>query len=147
MKEREKMQGIITASYIMYLANALLPCEEQSKTTTIRLMQVLREKTCKQEYYKYVELSNLAWAKTVNKFKNDNMHIVISQAVETLWFNNLDVMLSMFGVHSTDIVLRFVMKQTQDNVDSVFIKESNLVIDELTKNTDKVIYDYQKENK
>jgi len=108
---------------------------------------MLFKETSKKEYLKYVQLSNESWANVVQKFKDDNMRIAIFQAVETLWFNNLDLMVEVLGQHSTDIVLRFVNKQSKDGTTSDIIKETNTVVDCLTEQANKVIFNYLKGKK
>jgi hypothetical protein len=145
MTNREEAKAVITASYILYMINVLLDPADKMNVSTIRLNSLLQSKTRVAKFNDYVILSNSAWAIAVDKFKEDNLHVVIFQAVETLWFNNIDVMVKMFGQHSTDVVLRFVTKQhSNGNVDNKYIAETNLVIDELTKQSDKVIFDFQK---
>jgi len=147
MTESSKIKVILNAAYILYLANGLLDNREKTKSSTIRLTNMLFKETSKKEYLKYVQLSNESWANVVQKFKDDNMRIAIFQAVETLWFNNLDLMVEVLGQHSTDIVLRFVNKQSKDGTTSDIIKETNTVVDCLTEQANKVIFNYLKGKK
>jgi hypothetical protein len=145
--ETNKIKVVLTSAYILYLANGLLDKQEKTNLSTIRLTNMLFKQNSKKENIEFVELSNVAWANVVQKFKNDNMRLAIFQAVETLWFNNLDPMVETYGQHSTDVVLRFVDKQAKNGASSDIIKETNIVVDCLTEEANKVIFDYLKGKK
>ena len=144
LSETHTAQAVITGSYILYLIDGLLTTSEKNLGSTIRLKQAINAKVKGKQYNDYVALSNNAWATVVEMYKDNNLRLVIFQAVETLYYNRFNVMKEFFGGATSATINRFVMKQTKDSVDSSIIKETNMICDSLTKAMDKEIYHYLK---
>jgi len=146
MTDTHIAQAVISGSYILYLIDGLLSTSDKSLGSTIRLKQALNAKVKNKRYNDYVELSNKAWATVVDMYRDENLKLVIFQAVETLYYNKFDIMNEFFGKHTATTLDRFVIKQTKDSVDSNIIKETNMISDALTKAMDKEIYNYFRGN-
>jgi hypothetical protein len=144
LSETHIAQAVITGSYILYLIDGLLTTSEKNLGSTIRLKQAINAKVKGNQYNDYVALSNNAWATVVDMYKDNNLRLVIFQAVETLYYNKFDIMQEFFSESTSSTIDRFVMKQTKDSVDSSIIKETNMICDSLTKAMDKEIYHYLK---
>jgi hypothetical protein len=144
LSETHIAQAVITGSYILYLIDGLLTTSEKNLGSTIRLKQAINAKVKGKQYNDYVALSNNAWATVVDMYKDNNLRLVIFQAVETLYYNKFDIMQEFFSESTSSTIDRFVMKQTKDSVDSSIIKETNMICDSLTKAMDKEIYHYLK---
>ena len=140
MTKTEEAKAIITSSYILYLIDALLDNREKFKGSTIALKQKLLGKTKQAQFKPYVMMSNEAWQSVVNEFKDDNMHIVIFDAVEFLAFNEEESMTKMFGNDIITIASRFALKQTMDGVEPSLLKESRIITKALTASLRKVIF-------
>jgi len=141
MTKSEEARAIITGSFILYLADALLGPTEKFHGTTILLNQLLRAKTKKAQNREYVIMSNQAWQTVVDKYKDDNYRLAIFDAVESLGFNDEKIMEEMFGPRIISAIANFALKQTRDGVDNEILKESRIITDELKKATQKVIFD------
>jgi len=140
-------QAIIYGSYILYMIDALLDPRDKVKASTIRLKQAILAETRKSKYFKYVKLSNTAWSNIVARLKDDNYHIAIFDAVEQLALDNTKTMTAVYGPSILNLAANFALKQTPDKISSDILKESRFVTDTLIKETQKVVYDYLKENK
>lgn len=143
MTETQKAQAIIVSSYILYLIDGLMSKKGRSFGSTINLKQKLMSQTRNAQNYDYVKLSNEAWAITVDKYKDKNYRIMIGQAVESLYFNNQEVLDLMYGEQLVNLVWRFTCKQLDDMVyEKAVIPETNIVTKDLTESMRKVIFDY-----
>ena len=145
MTKTTQAKAIIIGSYCMYLISALLDKSEQNNLTTIRLKQTLIAKTRVKDYLPYVEMSNLAWQKVIEQFKDDNMHIVIFDAVESLVFDNTDIMVKMYGKNIIPYTSAFSMKQASSNMDTKLLKESRIITDALKKSVEKIVFENKKD--
>lgn len=141
MTKSQEAIAIITGSYILYLINGLLDKSEQTHLTTIRLKQRLMAQTRKVKNRAYVEMSNVAWQSVIDKFKDRHMRLAIFDAVESLAFDQMDLMIEMYGSNIIDYVASFALKQTRDGVDRDILKESREITDALKKAVQKVVFD------
>lgn len=143
MTETMKAQAIITASYILYLIDALLDKSQRTKLSTIRLKQALQKKTRDAQNKDYVKLSDKAWEMTIEQFKDRQppIRIAIFDVVEMLTFEVEKPMVEMFGNHILELSSKFALKQTYDGVDKEILLESREVTKALIDNMRKVIYD------
>jgi len=141
LTKSEEARAIITGSFIIYMADALLGPTEKFHGTTILLMQLIRAKLRNKRYLAYVKMSDDAWVSVVEKYKDKNYRLAIFDAVESLGFNDEKIMKEMFGPRIIDVIARFALKQTRDGVDSKILKESRLITNELKAATQKVIFD------
>ena len=141
MTKSEKARAIITGSYILFLIDGLLDNSEKTKGSTIMLKQRLLSKTRKAQNMDYVVISNEAWANLIELYKDKRVSVVIFDAVEHLAFNEEEAMIKMFGQDFFDILWRFVSKQTPDKIEKEILKESREVVDVLTEQMKKLVYD------
>ena len=145
MSETQKAQGIIISSYMLYLIDALLDKKARSFGSTINLKQKLFSQTRNAQNLDYVKLSNQAWAMTVDKYENENYRIMIGHAIERFYFDNEQVLDLMYGPGLVDLVWRFTCKQLgDDKIDHQIIKETNIVMKDLTESMRKVVFEYFK---
>jgi len=141
MTKTQKATAIITGSYIMYLIDSLLDKSEHFHLTTIRLKQSISAQTRKAQNRNFVILSNKAWSSVVDVYKDKNMHIAIFDAVESLAFDQLDLMTEMFGSNFINYVNGFTQKQTRDGVSREILLQSREVTSALKKAVQKVCFD------
>ena len=141
----QKAKAIILGSYILYMIDSLLDKSEHFNLTTIRLRQALQAKTKVSSVQRYIEMSNEAWATTIEEFKDENATIAIFDAVETLAFHNEEEMKMVFGNHILDHVGRFSLKQTRDGVSKEILMSSRRICKALKDNMGKVIFKNKEE--
>ena len=141
MTKSEQAQAIIVGSFILYMIDSLLDRPQHSKGSVIRLKQMLRAKTSQAQNRDYVVISNEAWASVVEKYKDKNYRLVIFDAVESLGFDNQEIMTKMFGSKFLDAVGYFSLKQTFDGVEKAVLKESREITAALKKAVQKSVYD------
>ena len=77
----------------------------------------------------------------IDKFKDRNMRLAIFDAVESLAFDQIELMIEMYGSNIIDYVASFALKQTRDGVDKDILKESREITDALKKAVQKVVFD------
>ena len=143
--DTQKAQAIIISSYMLYLIDGLMDKKGKSFGSTINLKQKLFSQTRNAQNLDYVKLSNEAWMMTVDKYKNENYRIMIGHAIERFYFDNERVLELMYGRGLVDLVWRFTCKQLgDDKIDHQIIKETNIVMKDLTESMRKVIFDYFK---
>ena len=140
MTKTQKAKGIIIGSYVLYLIDSLLDDKEQFNLTTIRLKQALRGKTKVSNVQKYIDMSNEAWADTIDEFKDENAKIAIFDAVERLVFDNEEVMKLVFGNHILEHAGRFSLKQSREGVSKEILMSSRKVCKALIDNMNKIIF-------
>jgi len=141
MTKSQEAKAIILGSFVMYLINALLDKQEQFNGTTVRLKQILVAKTRVANYEHYIVMSNTAWSNVIEQFKDENYHILIHDAVESLVFDNDNIMVAMFGKNIIPYASAFSIKQTRDGSDKQILKESRIITDALKKSVEKVVFD------
>lgn len=141
MTKTAEARAIITASYILYLIDGLLDKSEHNLLTTIRLKQLLRSKTSRAQNKYYIELSNIAWQRVVDTFKDKKYSIAIFDAVESLAFNEEENMTAMFGTNFIPTACSFALKQTRDGVPKEVLLQSREVTDALKVSVGKVVFD------
>jgi len=141
MTKTQEAKAIITASYILYMIDALLDPSEKVKGSTIALKQKLHSQTRKAQNFAYVEMSSTAWSSVVEQYKDKNMRIAIFDAVETLAFAEEESLTLMFGPTLIEILCRFTLKQTYDGISKEILAESRIVSHALKDALRKVVFD------
>ena len=137
-------RAVIIASYILYMIDSLQNKRQKPKGTSKEVINILKKKTQVPKYIDLIKLSNKGWENVVEKNKGKDIGFYIFQAVETLWFNSLKEMEGMFGNMTTEVIGRYILRHTQDGYEKDIIRSTNTFIDELSKETEKVVFEYMK---
>ena len=138
MTTKEK-QVMIISSYITYLLS-LMDKEQHYKASTIRLRDKLLAHTRKNGNEELVVIANNAWAKVLDKHKDDTLKISIAILVERFYMRFEQVMLDTYGAEIGNLVCRFTAKQMVGDV-SEYAKDSYIVEDSLIDAVRKEIFD------
>jgi hypothetical protein len=140
MTKQQEAKSIIIASFMLYLIDSVLDPKDKTNATTIRLKQLLRTKTSIAQNKAYVEMSNQAWADTIEDLKDGNYRIAIFDAIEYLAFDNEEILTKMFGPNIITYASAFALKQTKGGIDKEILEESRIVTQRLKKNTERILY-------
>jgi len=144
MTESTKARAIITASYILYFMNMMMDGKVSGKGSFIAFKQLLLSETRASAHLAYVMLSNRAWANVVNKYANDNYRMDIEDAIEFIAVNEMDAMTEMFGNKFEDTMYRMLAKLDFDHTDKTILAESRMIVNALTDETKKLVFEYEK---
>ena len=125
-KNEHKVATVI-GSYIVFILNSMIPINDKSHASTIRLKQALLGKLRKVEVLDLIPIADQTWLKVAEG--NSGTSVLPSTVIETLFFNHYDEMLAMYGNHIGDLVTRYVSKH-QNNLHT---KDSYNIADALSK--------------
>jgi len=138
---KSEAKAVMNGSMILYMLDSLLPKAEQSKTTVIRVKQMIRGKLRNSKYIPLIKLSNEAWDNTIEKFKGNNYRILVYDFVEMVVMNEEQSMNEFFGASFSDVAFRYSLKNAIPNLEQQLYKESREVSKEVTDQIRKVLHD------
>jgi len=145
LTKHEEATAVIIGSMLMYATDFLIDKSKRNSLTAIRLRQALNTKLKNKKYNEYVTLSNKAWSKTIDQFKDDDIQITVPQFVENLAFDKFDLMKEFYGNNIIDLADRFSIKHTMLNTPKKYVQDTRKVTDALKKHISKELYEYFKE--
>ena len=144
MTDSERIRATITGSFVIYLLS-MLEGQDKVRGSVVKLKQALMAITTKEKNKDLVVLANEAWAKVVDKYKDENYRLVLADAVEMLVNDEIDAMEKLYGKNIGDLAYRATLKLIGNGVEPEILKESREISDSLIEATRKLTYDYLKD--
>lgn len=143
MTNSEQARAIITSSYLLNLINYMLESKKSKKLSVIRFVQLLKSKTSQAQFLPYVAISDKAWRNTVNKYAEKRYSLEIEDALEFLALNEKEALVKMYGNNFETLLYRMLAKLEFDHPPKEIIAQSREIVNELTAQTKKIVYDYK----
>ncbi len=138
---KSEAKAIMTGSMILYMLDELLPKSEQTKTTVIRVKQMIRGKLLDKKYIPLVKLTNQAWDNTIAAFKGKNYKLLIYDFVEMVVMNEEQPMNDFFGAQFSEVAFRYSVKNAVPDLEKQLYKQSREISKEITNQIRKVLHD------
>ena len=144
MKTNELQAGITGAYIVMLLYH--LSNEDKHKGSVIKLRDKLTQGLIKLPRM-VAKLADKAYEKTKVRYSNETVELDIGILIETLAFNKEKYMKEFYGNDIISLVERASVKLQLDGLTQKQIRDSYDVADQIKKDFEKVVFEYQKETK
>jgi hypothetical protein len=145
MTKSAEARAIITGSFVLYLIDSLVDGNKaQTHKDVKKVRKALLAQASKPQFLPYVKLSNQAWQKVVDQYKDKNYRVIIFDAVEHLVLGEEQAMEEMFGDGFVDDAMMFCMAFSDQDIPNDGLGESREICKELTKILKQLVFEHLK---